>query len=212
MPIRTPDLPAALRLTSTFPFVGRATELETLRTLMPRAESEGRRVVLLGGEPGSGKSRLVREFAGEAAADGALGRSSRRSTTWHELPTRPSSARRSGRERSLRLKRERRQSLASTTRKLFSESTHDCARDRAVATVALEIGECGCSIGDTAVARTSHRCERRRSQPVHPELRCHAPDPMSDLRRVALVQGKRDKAACGDQTTRSVTQLQRMLS
>jgi DNA-binding CsgD family transcriptional regulator/tetratricopeptide (TPR) repeat protein len=69
---RTPDLPASLRLTSTFPFVGRAAELETLRTLMPRAEGEGRRVVLLGGEPGSGKSRLVREFAGEAAADGAL--------------------------------------------------------------------------------------------------------------------------------------------
>ena len=39
---------------------------------MPSAEGEGRRVVLLGGEPGSGKSRLVREFAAEAAADGAL--------------------------------------------------------------------------------------------------------------------------------------------
>ena len=69
---RLPELPGSLRLTSTFPFVGRAAELETLRTLMPRAEGEGRRVVLLGGEPGSGKSRLVREFAGEAAADGAL--------------------------------------------------------------------------------------------------------------------------------------------
>ncbi len=66
------DLPGSLRLTSTFPFVGRAAELEMLRTLMPRAEGEGRRVVLLGGEPGSGKSRLVREFAGEAARDGAL--------------------------------------------------------------------------------------------------------------------------------------------
>jgi predicted ATPase len=69
---RLPDLPGSLRLASTFPFVGRAAELETLRTLMPRAEGEGRRVVLLGGEPGSGKSRLVREFAGEAARDGAL--------------------------------------------------------------------------------------------------------------------------------------------
>ena len=41
----------------------------TLRTLLPRAEGEGRRVVLLGGEPGSGKSRLVREFAVEAAGE-----------------------------------------------------------------------------------------------------------------------------------------------
>src|SRR5436190_208171 len=39
---------------------------------MPWAEDEGRRVALVGGEPGSGKSRLVREFAREAAADGAL--------------------------------------------------------------------------------------------------------------------------------------------
>lgn len=67
-----PDLPGSLRLTSTFPFVGRGAELNMLRTLMPRAEGEGRRVVLLGGEPGSGKSRLVREFAAEAARAGAL--------------------------------------------------------------------------------------------------------------------------------------------
>ena len=47
-------------------------ELQRLRTLMPRAGGEGPRVVLLGGEPGSGKSRLVREFAREVARDGAL--------------------------------------------------------------------------------------------------------------------------------------------
>jgi DNA-binding CsgD family transcriptional regulator/tetratricopeptide (TPR) repeat protein len=40
--------------------------------LLPSAKGEGRRVVLLGGEPGSGKSRLVREFAAEAARSGAL--------------------------------------------------------------------------------------------------------------------------------------------
>ena len=66
------DLPGSLSLTSTFPFVGRSAELEMLRTLVPRAEGEGRRVVLVGGEPGSGKSRLVREFAAETAGGGAL--------------------------------------------------------------------------------------------------------------------------------------------
>lgn len=40
--------------------------------LLPTADGEGRRVVLLGGEAGSGKSRLVREFAAEAARSGAL--------------------------------------------------------------------------------------------------------------------------------------------
>jgi DNA-binding CsgD family transcriptional regulator/tetratricopeptide (TPR) repeat protein len=66
------DLPSALHVTSAFPFVGRTAELERLRTLMPSADGERRRVVVLGGEPGSGKSRLVREFAVEAARDGAL--------------------------------------------------------------------------------------------------------------------------------------------
>src|SRR4051794_17473829 len=66
------DLPGPLRPTSTFPFVGRSAELKTLRTLVPRPDGGGRRVVLLGGEPGSGKSRLVRELASEAASDGVL--------------------------------------------------------------------------------------------------------------------------------------------
>ncbi|MGH2802899.1 MAG: ATP-binding protein, partial [Thermoleophilaceae bacterium] len=64
-------LPAALLLTPSFPFVGRVQELDTLRTLMPLAEGEGRRVALVGGEPGSGKSRLMREVAHEVAARGA---------------------------------------------------------------------------------------------------------------------------------------------
>jgi DNA-binding CsgD family transcriptional regulator/tetratricopeptide (TPR) repeat protein len=64
-------LPGPLSLSSGFPFVGRTTELMTLRSLVPWAEGEGRRIALVGGEPGSGKSRLVREFAGEAAANGA---------------------------------------------------------------------------------------------------------------------------------------------
>jgi len=63
-------LPAPLRLRPSFPFVGRPRELAALRSLVPRADNEGRRIALIGGEPGSGKSRLVREFAGEAADAG----------------------------------------------------------------------------------------------------------------------------------------------
>ncbi len=55
-----------------FPFVGRTAELERLRTLMPSANGEPGRVVLVGGDAGSGKSRLVREFTALAAGDGAL--------------------------------------------------------------------------------------------------------------------------------------------
>jgi DNA-binding CsgD family transcriptional regulator len=66
------QLPASLRHSSALPFVGRSAELEKLRTLVPRAAGEGLRIVLLGGEPGSGKSRLVREFAAEAAEDETL--------------------------------------------------------------------------------------------------------------------------------------------
>lgn len=66
------DLPAPLRVPSPFPFVGRSDELEKLRVLLPRAEGEGRRVVLVGGEPGSGKSRLAREFSAEVAKEGTL--------------------------------------------------------------------------------------------------------------------------------------------
>ena len=90
------DLPGSLRLTSTFPFVGRSAELERLRTLMPRAEGEGRRVVAarrragLGQEPARAR---VRRRGGRATARSCstapatpscarrTGRSSRRSTS-----------------------------------------------------------------------------------------------------------------------------------
>jgi len=65
-------LPGPLRLQPSFPFVDRPREMATLRSLLPRAQSEGRRIALVGGEPGSGKSRLVREIAHQAAEDGAL--------------------------------------------------------------------------------------------------------------------------------------------
>src|SRR3954447_15991111 len=67
-----PKLPGPLRLTPSFPFAGRASELATLGTLSPRVDRDGVRFALVGGEAGSGKSRLVREFAQHAAADGAL--------------------------------------------------------------------------------------------------------------------------------------------
>ena len=67
-----PQLPGPLRSSPPSPFVGRAAELATLRALVPRAQGEQRRIALLGGEAGSGKSRLVREFAREVAGDGVL--------------------------------------------------------------------------------------------------------------------------------------------
>jgi DNA-binding CsgD family transcriptional regulator len=65
-------LPGPLRLTPSFPFAGRSRELATLRTLIPSAEGEALRFALVGGEAGSGKSRLVREFAHGAAEGGAV--------------------------------------------------------------------------------------------------------------------------------------------
>src|ERR671911_673247 len=67
-----PALPGPLRLTPSLPFVGRSGELAALRALLPDGGSEAGRVALLSGEPGSGKSRLVRELAQDAAADGTL--------------------------------------------------------------------------------------------------------------------------------------------
>jgi predicted ATPase len=71
-PLINLDYGHPVRHASTFPFVGRAAELRLLRTLLPLADGEGRRVVLLGGEAGSGKSRLVGELAFEAAREGVL--------------------------------------------------------------------------------------------------------------------------------------------
>jgi DNA-binding CsgD family transcriptional regulator/tetratricopeptide (TPR) repeat protein len=64
-------LPGPLRLTPSLPFAGRSREVASLRRLVPHGEGEGVRFALVGGEAGSGKSRLVREFALEAAGGGA---------------------------------------------------------------------------------------------------------------------------------------------
>jgi DNA-binding CsgD family transcriptional regulator len=72
MPSEAPDLPGPLRSRPEYPLAGRTGELGRLGALLPRAEAEGRRVALIAGEPGVGKSRLVREFAATAADSGAL--------------------------------------------------------------------------------------------------------------------------------------------
>jgi DNA-binding CsgD family transcriptional regulator len=66
------QLPGPLRLPPPSPFVGRSAELAALRVLVPREAGERGRLALLGGEAGSGKSRLARELAHEVAGEGVL--------------------------------------------------------------------------------------------------------------------------------------------
>ncbi|MES1193168.1 MAG: AAA family ATPase, partial [Solirubrobacterales bacterium] len=63
-------LPARLEVARPEAFVGRAPELARLEPLLAHA-GNGRQVILLGGEPGIGKSRLARELAVAAHARGA---------------------------------------------------------------------------------------------------------------------------------------------
>ncbi len=53
------------------PFRGRTAELEHLRTALEQTRTSGASAVLLGGEAGVGKSRLVSEFCAEASEGGA---------------------------------------------------------------------------------------------------------------------------------------------
>jgi tetratricopeptide (TPR) repeat protein len=64
-------LPARLEVARPEAFVGRAPELARLEPLLAHAGHGGRQVILLGGEPGIGKSRLARELAVAAHARGA---------------------------------------------------------------------------------------------------------------------------------------------
>jgi DNA-binding CsgD family transcriptional regulator len=64
-------LPGPLRGAPPFAFVGRHIELENLERVR-RDAAAGRQVILVAGEPGAGKSRLVREFARRAADDGDI--------------------------------------------------------------------------------------------------------------------------------------------
>jgi predicted ATPase/DNA-binding SARP family transcriptional activator len=62
--------PDQVHLTSIVPFVGRAAELEQLATAWRRAARGRGEVVLIGGEAGIGKTRLVNELALRAAVEG----------------------------------------------------------------------------------------------------------------------------------------------
>ncbi|MFG3318050.1 AAA family ATPase [Streptomyces sp. NPDC048171] len=53
-------------------FIGRAGELDTLKDALGRAEAAEPQALLLGGEAGVGKTRLVEEFAGAAGRQGAV--------------------------------------------------------------------------------------------------------------------------------------------
>ncbi|HWH94907.1 MAG TPA: AAA family ATPase, partial [Baekduia sp.] len=64
-------LPARLELARPETFVGRGEEQARLEPLIARAAHGSRQVLLLGGEPGIGKSRLARELAVAAHARGA---------------------------------------------------------------------------------------------------------------------------------------------
>ncbi len=67
-----PALPAALARTYGSPLVGRRKAISALRAEWEAACAGTRRVVLLTGEPGIGKTRLASEFARAAFAGGAL--------------------------------------------------------------------------------------------------------------------------------------------
>ena len=65
-------LPGFVEVAPTFPFAGRAAERETLVTAWKEAAAGIRRVVLVSGEPGVGKTRLVTELVKTAHQQGAL--------------------------------------------------------------------------------------------------------------------------------------------
>lgn len=64
-------LPAALAVTSWYPFAGRSREVETLALRWKEAAAEGLRFVALSGEPGMGKTRMSTELARRVHGEGA---------------------------------------------------------------------------------------------------------------------------------------------
>lgn len=65
-------LPPLLSGVGPWTFVGREPELERLEVTWKEADTGTRRLILIGGEPGIGKTRLAGEFARRVHADGAV--------------------------------------------------------------------------------------------------------------------------------------------
>jgi DNA-binding CsgD family transcriptional regulator/tetratricopeptide (TPR) repeat protein len=68
----TDPLPAALRRRSRTPFIGRGPELISLTKALDEASAGSGGIVLIAGEPGVGKTRLLAHFAEQARNDGWL--------------------------------------------------------------------------------------------------------------------------------------------
>ena len=71
-PAASPLPPALAHPDTTLPLVGRAEEREQITTAWKKAREGAPHLVLVGGEPGVGKTRLVAEVARQAHADGAV--------------------------------------------------------------------------------------------------------------------------------------------
>ena len=69
---RRVPLPSILSLRERSAFVARERELDVLRAAWQQARGGARRLVLVAGEPGIGKTRLTSEFAREAHAEGTV--------------------------------------------------------------------------------------------------------------------------------------------
>jgi len=69
--LRAVPLPATLLTSPSFGFVGRNAEWDSLSGAWSAVQRGGRRVVMLGGEAGVGKTRLAIEFARQCHAEGA---------------------------------------------------------------------------------------------------------------------------------------------
>ncbi len=65
-----PPLPVRMQAVETLPFGGRAESLAQLRGALERANDHGVQIAFVEGEPGAGKSRLLREFARTVHAEG----------------------------------------------------------------------------------------------------------------------------------------------